>query len=616
MGKTWKTFGWKWVTGIFCFLEAVIVIVLGTSAVLLRNSIVWMFETWRYLTMDELVYHLRAPMEGTNLELILSYINDCIPGAILTLLFLLVLVITFSRRKKIFHVLLAGVALVSVLVAGNYLHLTWERLDLANYSRNQSIYSTFLDENYVDPREVEIQFPEKKRNLIYIILESMETTYTDKEDGGAFERGCIPELTEIAQENEDFSGPQTQLNGGYSMPHTIWTIAGIFAQTAGLPLDIPIERNDMYTQDTFFPGVVTLGDILEEQGYSQTFLLGSDVAFGGRKIYFTEHGHYQLKDYYYAVAEKKIPEDYRVFWGYEDRRLLQFAKEELLELSEGDRPFNFTMLTVDTHYEDGFRCENCGDAYGEDQYANVMACSSEMVAELVRWIQQQDFYENTTIVLTGDHPTMDSNFCEGIDADYVRKVYTAYIHAAVPVERPDLYRDYTTFDYFPTTLASIGARIEGNRLGLGTNLFSSEWTLTEMYERDRMEEELNRQSELMVRLASDIKPLEPQKEETEPPSAEVAVYEYNSAAGLLPVGVREIRHIQQKVTAVNVAVWTEENQEDLQWVQTVLLEDGSYGGYIDLSGFGYKTGEYYVEACAVFADGSQVTLGNASGQVE
>ena len=116
----------------------------------------------------------------------------------------------------------------------------------------------------------------------------------------------------------------------------------------------------------------------------------------------------------------------------------------------------------------------------------------------------------------------------------------------------------------------------------------------------------------MVRLASDIKPLEPQKEETEPPSAEVAVYEYNSAAGLLPVGVREIRHIQQKVTAVNVAVWTEENQ----WVQTVLLEDGSYGGYIDLSGFGYKTGEYYVEACAVFADGSQVTLGNASGQVE
>ena len=38
-------------------------------------------------------------------------------------------------------------------------------------------------------------------------------TYADKEDGGAFEENVIPDLTELAQENEDFSGDSNQLNG-------------------------------------------------------------------------------------------------------------------------------------------------------------------------------------------------------------------------------------------------------------------------------------------------------------------------------------------------------------------------------------------------------------------
>ena len=43
-----------------------------------------------------------------------------------------------------------------------------------------STYSTFIDDNYVDPSSVNITFPEQKRNLIYIFLESMEMTYADK----------------------------------------------------------------------------------------------------------------------------------------------------------------------------------------------------------------------------------------------------------------------------------------------------------------------------------------------------------------------------------------------------------------------------------------------------
>ena len=79
----------------------------------------------------------------------------------------------------------------------------------------------------------------------------METTYSDVDDGGAFDENVIPELTEIAQTNEDFSGADPKLNGGYSLAGTTWTMGAMFAQTSGLPLNISISANDMDTQDSF-----------------------------------------------------------------------------------------------------------------------------------------------------------------------------------------------------------------------------------------------------------------------------------------------------------------------------------------------------------------------------
>ena len=49
-------------------------------------------------------------------------------------------------------------------------------------------------------------------------------------------------------------------------------------------------------------------------------------------------------------------------------------------------------------------------------------------------------------------------------------------------------------DYFPTLLASIGVEIEGDRLGLGTNLFSNEKTLMEKYSIESINSEFIKHS--------------------------------------------------------------------------------------------------------------------------
>ena len=579
--------------------EILTVFIAGLS-VLLALSVRWMFATWTNLSMDELVYHLTAPLDGTNTDMIWDYVRVCAVPTILVIFFLILILIAWRKKEKVhlFRGIINLVALVGVIVMLGY---TWTELGVGDYLKDQNTESKFIEDEYVDPTDVEVVFPEQKRNLIYIFLESMETTYSDVDDGGAFDENVIPELTEIAQTNEDFSGADPKLNGGYSLAGTTWTMGAMFAQTSGLPLNISISANDMDTQDSFFPGVTTLGDILSDAGYTQTLLIGSEAQFGGRKLYFQEHGNYEMEDYSYAIENGLIPSDYKVWWGYEDQKLFEFAKEKLLQLSQGDEPFNLTMLTVDTHFEDGYVCEQCPTEY-DTQYSNVMACSSRQVGEFLKWIQQQDFYENTTIVISGDHPTMDSDYCAEIDQEgnYDRRVFTAYINAAVYAQDQQ-ERTYSTFDNFPTTLAALGVQIDGDRLGLGTNLFSGTKTLLEEFGNSKVNAELKKKSEFIEKLSAVDKTNDALLiREGKMNGADADIDMTHVAEGYIPVAVTNVSDsIVNNLQGLVLTVWTEDGQADVTWYELNPDEEGNYAGVIDLSRFNYKPGTYYVNVRAV-----------------
>lgn len=585
---------------ILYWVGEILTVFLAGLSVLLALSVRWMFATWTNLSMDELVYHLTAPLDGTNTDMIWDYVRVCAVPTVLVIFFLVLIRMAWRKKEKVhlFRGIINLTALVGIILVLVY---TWVELGIGNYLKNRNTESNFIEEEYVDPMDVAVVFPEQKRNLIYIFLESMETTYSDVDDGGAFDENVIPELTEIAQTNEDFSGIDPKLNGGYSLEGTTWTMGAMFAQTSGLPLNLSISANDMDTQDSFFPGITTLGDILSDAGYTQTLLIGSEAQFGGRKLYFQEHGNYEMEDYSYAIENGLIPSDYKVWWGYEDQKLFEFAKEKLLQLSQEDEPFNLTMLTVDTHFEDGYVCEQCPTEY-DTQYSNVMACSSRQVGEFLKWIQQQDFYENTTIVISGDHPTMDSDYCAEIDQEgnYDRRVFTAYINAAAYAQDQQ-ERTYSTFDNFPTTLAALGVQIDGDRLGLGTNLFSGKQTLLEEFGKSKVNAELKKKSEFLEKLSAVNKTNDALLiREGRMNGADADVDMTHAAEGYIPVLVTNVSDsIVNNLQGLVLTVWTEDGQTDVTWYELNPDEEGSYVGVIDLSQFDYKSGTYYVNVRAV-----------------
>ena len=454
----------------------------------------YVLSSFSGITIDQLVFHMNTNLEGSNWSTFLPtliqaglYILIAVIGCTIVTFIQKYFIKKANRYRKFnlkakemikeyslnFITTLCGfiaICIVLVSLADNYY--------LIDYLAARRIDTEIYDKYYIDTATVELTFPEKKKNLVYIYMESMEMSLADESHGGGKSVNVIPELTDIALENDCFNGDTDILNGARSLYNSTWTIAGLVAQTSGLPLGINhVLTNNINSISSFMPGATTLGDILEKEGYHNVFMLGSDAKFGNRDVYFKEHGNYDIDDYYWARNNNKLPNrSYYVWWGYEDDKLFTYAKEELTSLAESDEPFALSLLTVDTHFVNGYLCDDCPDTF-TSQYSNVLACSSKKVSELVEWIEAQPWGEDTVIVLNGDHLCMDSKYYEDMPDDYERKTYTAIINSSK--KEPDTTRLYSTMDLFPTTLSAMGVTIKGDRLGLGTDLYSDTPTLLE-----------------------------------------------------------------------------------------------------------------------------------------
>ena len=487
-------------------VTAVVLFLLGCLCIFMT---LWSKAEYGDLPADQMIVLLFSPAVGSPaVDFISAFESPVFLALLLTTLFGVFVFshfrLTFQRKNgkqlviadfahRIISITLASVLLVAGVIYGA---CAFHFLTMVKTYCNSS---DIIDANYVDPHDANLQFPEKKRNLIHIYLESMENSYLSKEQGGFMDVDMIPELYQLELEGYNFSHLDHQVGGPSVAVGTTWSVASMVNMSTGLPMKAPNGPNAYGTPGNFLPGAYALGDILKEQGYEQTLMFGADADFGGLTYFYQTHGDFKIMDYKYAKETGMIPPNYLVWWGYEDDKLFEFAKEELTRLSETGKPFNFTMETADTHRPDGYLSPKAPTPH-ENQYANVVSYSSSEVYKFVRWIQAQPFYENTTIVIMGDHLSMESNFFDfyDFDDDFQRSQYMVILNPDPSVATRDenilFNRVYANFDMFPTILSSMGVKYDGSRLGIGTDLFSGDKTLFEEYGYDYVNDELEKGS--------------------------------------------------------------------------------------------------------------------------
>ncbi|MGX7231745.1 LTA synthase family protein [Enterococcus italicus] len=464
----------------------------------------WTMSYFGNIHFDQIMYTLSQPIEGGSSVQITDYIKGSLLNASFITIWLVVimgLIIFSENRSKQRNIFLEfKIPIISIFTILGIIITSFLSINMLGYKDVKAYFfdkTKIYEKYYVSPEDTLIQFNGEKRNLIYIFLESMESSYSSKEYGGAESNNLIPNLTNLAlKEGVSFSN-SSNLGGMISIPGANQTVSSMFAQTSGLPLRTSgsLDVNDYGGEGSeFMPGAYTLGQILEKEGYNQMLYIGSPASFGGRDKYFMQHGDYEIRDYYWIQGQGLIPNGYSVWWGVEDEKLFPFAKQSILELANKNEPFNFTLLTTDTHFEDGYASESTPNLFN-DQYSNVIHYSDEQVYNFISWIKEQSFYDNTTIILVGDHPTMDKDFFENIDPNYQRTVYNVILNSPTKVENSINNRIFNATDMFPTTLAALGAKIDGNRLGLGTNLYSSRKTLMEELGKNNYIDEIAKKSD-------------------------------------------------------------------------------------------------------------------------
>ena len=426
----------------------------------------FMYKTFGKVSFEQLVFHLAHPLRQGDVALMWRFFA-C----------LIVLPLVFAALVTYPHALLSKIKSVAFLEKWQNA-VKWKTVVgimafIASFAINAAVFdvakwyddirhpTALYAENYVLPEKVDFR---EKKNLILIYLESIENTYQNTD---IFPQNALPNLTRLQNENVSFSG-QKQL------PGTGWTIAGMVGSLCGVPLRIPIRDNKMNYFDRFMPNLTCVSDVMRQNGWDLYYLLGSDAYFSGLDNFAKDHGFDTVWD---LKTLKKTGEfssaDKGNRWGASDKRLLEIARDRLGKIS-AKRPFFFMMSLIDTHFPKYYVDKACPVRF--NNALDSVYCTDLLLADFLKWVEKQDFYDDTVIVLLGDHLTMSNNVNEQLNQNKNRSVYNVFINAAAnPSEKAKVF---STFDMAPSLLSAVGGVFAG-RFGLGVDLFSNEKTLTE-----------------------------------------------------------------------------------------------------------------------------------------
>ncbi len=429
----------------------------------------WVGASFDSPTIDQILYHLHYS-EGASIEMgrifLFTFAMECLVFPFVLAVAAGVLHHTLFRVRGFPGRVLPGAALavgIAVLMA---------KLSVFPWIGYHFAEDRFA-RHFVDGARVAVvPAPEQRqKNLVLIYVESLEETYGDSRVWG-----------------RDLLRPLRTL-GGISFaslraaPGTNWTIAGIVATQCGVPLRV-VSQYDMKKggegDRVFLPGATCLSDVLHRHGYRNVFLGGAPLSFAGKGKFLRDHHYDEMYGREEWVREGVVAGS-QGEWGLYDDELYARAKVKLKELHDAGKPFNLTMLTLDTHNPHGFRSPGCRRR-GLKSFEDIVECASEQAADFVGFIKQSGYLRDTNVVILGDHLAVSNPVYDALRKIENRRIYNQFISQEPPRKNTE---DILPFDLYPTLLQFIGFSVAGDRMGLGYSGFGQAPAASE---QDRLED--------------------------------------------------------------------------------------------------------------------------------
>lgn len=301
---------------------------------------------------------------------------------------------SFFRGKQ-------GVAILSLFAVGclylsatgsaykNILFSAKEMKQSFSLSSEQILAKLGAQEKYVAVDKVTAQ---AGKNLVIIYCESLESNFLQNKNFV----DEVPNLNKLVEQGWHNYTNYRALDGAD------WTVGALYATQTGLPAYLGANS------DTLFGGVrktgaVSYAGVLAQAGYKNLLLSNGDMSFAGTGNIMNCFG-YEVK------GHEQCADGVKTVWGVHDYDLFRMAKAEYAKLAQGGKPFNLTLLTVDTHFPKGVPDKRMrpyvNDRVPSGTHEFALASLDYLLGDFIKFVQSQPNGENTVIVILGDHLLM------------------------------------------------------------------------------------------------------------------------------------------------------------------------------------------------------------------
>lgn len=272
-------------------------------------------------------------------------------------------------------------------------------------------------ENYVNSNGVKTNAKlfgkYKGKNVIVISLESMQTFTIGAKVNG---KEITPFLNQYIKESYYFDHFYHQTGQGKTSDAEFIIDNSLY----------PLDRGAVYFTHANNEYMAT-PELLKDKGYYSAVFHANNKSFWNRNVMYPTLGY----DRYFNEVDFDINDKNSVNWGLKDE---DFFQQSLPLLTQLKQPFYSRFLTLSNHYpftldpEDQLIDQfNSGDET-LDRYVTTVRYMDESIKHFIEGLKQSGLYDNTIIVMYGDHYGISENHNRAMAQFLGKDEITAYDH--------------------------------------------------------------------------------------------------------------------------------------------------------------------------------------------
>lgn len=300
--------------------------------------------------------------------------------------------------------------------------------------------------------EIEDSLVSARQNLILILVESLQSWPIELKVG----QELTPNINRLLQQTNTFYFPKvmSQVKDGRSSDAQLLINTGLLPLTTGAASSLCAANK--------FP---SLAAALKEKGYSSVSFICDDATFWNQAATTTAYGFDQLYDQMQGDKQRKDGD--KIFFD-----------ESLPILKKMKQPFYAQLVTISSHepYVEPILNDSpiLQESFVNDEVRNYVIAVQyvdKCIGEFIDGLKREGLYDNSVIVITGDHEQMTFNQYEGREQVCGEDYFVPFIIINSPLSSKHADKVIGQMDIYPSLLNLMGG-YDYSWKGLGESVFA------------------------------------------------------------------------------------------------------------------------------------------------